>query len=165
MKIHLLIFATVTCIACTGVPPQVAAAPSWRIVPSQPVAPNVAVVKLFDDRIAPGIPGPVATPETVRRTLAARLAEGRDTVIAAGLPYFGYLWRGKEPPIPITLDEARHVASESNVEIVRDPVSGSLHAIQPNAWELWIVDDEQLRALTAEVQSLGVRRIVLFVKR
>ena len=46
--------------------------------------------------------------------------------------------------------------------LVRDPASQSLHAIQPGDWELWQSDAELLRALRAEVTSLGVTKIALW---
>lgn len=143
------------------------ASPTWRIVAESTVPDDVAIVKLFDDKTPAAAPAPIATRESVRRTLGARLAAGdrSPSFLAAGLPFFGYLWKSAQPPIAVSLEDARRIAAEANVALARDPSSGSLHAVQPGAWELWVVDEDQLRALRAEAASLGVQRVVLFVKR
>lgn len=125
-------------------------------------AADAAVVMLYDEHWSTSAPGPIATPEWVRRTLAQRVAEvGADRLIAA-LPLYGYLWRGTQPADPLSFADARRAASRANVDLSRDPSSMSLHAIQPGAWQLWMADAELLRVLVDEVTSLGVNRIALW---
>ena len=125
-------------------------------------AADVALIMLYDEHWSTSAPGPVATPDWVRRTLAQRIADvGTDHIVAA-LPLYGYLWRGTQPAEPVGFTDAQRAAAEANVEIVRDPASRSLHAIQPGRWELWSSDAELLRALRGEVAALGVRRIALW---
>jgi hypothetical protein len=136
-------------------------------VPEGPLPADAVIVRLFDAEHAPGIAGPIATPESVRRILGARLADGdRDhRPIVAGLPMFGYFWRGSQPPVAISLDDARRAAAQANVELVRDPASASLHAIQPGVWELWIADEQTLGVLRDAAAALGVTRTAVFIKR
>jgi peptidoglycan-N-acetylglucosamine deacetylase len=125
-------------------------------------AADAAIVMLYDEHWSTSAPGPVATPEWVRRTLAQRVADvGADRLIAA-LPLYGYLWRGTQAGEPLSFTDARRAASEANVDLSRDPSSESLHAVQPNVWELWMTDAEQLRILVDQVTELGVRRLALW---
>ena len=125
-------------------------------------AADAAIVMLYDEHWSTSAPGPVATPDWVRRTLAQRVADvGADRLIAA-LPLYGYLWRGTKAGEPLSFVEARRAASEANVDLARDPSSRSLHAIQPNVWDLWMTDADLLRVLVDQVTELGVRRIALW---
>jgi len=125
-------------------------------------AADAAVVMLYDEHWSTSAPGPIATPDWVRRTLGQRVADvGADRLIAA-LPLYGYLWRGTQPGEALSFADARRAAGQANVELVRDPSSGSLHAVQPGVWELWMADAELLRVLVDQVTGLGVSRIALW---
>jgi spore germination protein YaaH len=125
-------------------------------------AADAAVVMLYDEHWSTSAPGPIATPDWVRRTLAQRVADvGADRLIAA-LPLYGYLWRGAQAGEPLGFTDARRAASQANVELSRDPSSISLHALEPGVWELWMTDAELLRVLVDQVTGLGVRRIALW---
>ena len=125
-------------------------------------AADFALIMLYDEHWSASAPGPVATPDWVRRTLAQRIADvGADRIVAA-LPVYGYLWRANEPAEPLSFADAQRAASRAGVEIGRDPASRSLHAIQPGGWELWSSDAESVRALREEVAALGVTRIALW---
>ena len=132
--------------------------------PTRAFFPSVdfVVIMLYDEHWSTSAPGPVATPDWVRRTLALRIADAGASRVVAALPVYGYLWRGSQPAQPVSFADARRAAFESNVELLRDPASLSLHAIQPGNWELWMSDAELLRALRAEVNALGVSRIALW---
>jgi len=125
-------------------------------------AADVAVVMLYDEHWSTSAPGPIATPDWVRRTLAQRVADvGADRLVAA-LPLYGYLRRGSQAGAPMSFADARRAAAQANVELQRDPSSTSLHAIQPSVWELWMTDAELLRVLVDQVMGLGVNRIALW---
>ena len=125
-------------------------------------AADAALVMLYDEHWSTSAPGPIATPDWVRRTLAQRVADvGADRLIAA-LPLYGYLWRGTQPADPLSFADARRAASQANVDLSRDPSSMSLHAIQPSLWELWMTDAELLRVLVDQVTALGVNHIALW---
>ena len=125
-------------------------------------AADFALIMLYDEHWSTSAPGPVATPDWVRRTLAQRIADVGAEHIVAALPLYGYLWRGSRPAEALGFADARRAAAQANVEIVRDPASRSLHAIQPGSWELWSADAELLSALRHEVATLGVTRIALW---
>ncbi len=123
---------------------------------------DALVVMLYDEHWSTSAPGPVATPLWVRRSLGQRVADIGASRIVAALPVYGYLWRGTQPATALGFDDARRAAAQASVELARDPASGSLHAVQPGTWELWMTDAEHLRALRAEVNALGVTRIALW---
>jgi spore germination protein YaaH len=150
--------AGVTTVAVAIPAADTAAYPTRMLFP----AADAAVVMLYDEHWSTSAPGPIATPDWVRRTLAQRVADvGADRLIAA-LPLYGYLWRGTQAGEPLSFVDARRAASQANVDLARDPSSASLHAIQPNVWELWMTDAELLRVLVDQVTGLGVRRIALW---
>jgi spore germination protein YaaH len=135
-----------------------AAYPTRAFIPAL----DLAVIMLYDEHWSTSAPGPVATPEWVRRTLGQRLSDVGASRVVAALPVYGYLWRKNQPAQPLSFDDARHAALEANVELLRDPASLSLHAIQPGSWELWMSDAYLLDALRNEVRALGVTRIALW---
>jgi spore germination protein YaaH len=123
---------------------------------------DLLVVMLYDEHWSTSAPGPIATPTWVRRTLGARVAEVGPGRIVAALPVYGYQWRNAQAGTPLSFDDARRAAAQASVGLVRDPVSMSLHAVQPGDWELWQSDAELLRALYTEVTALGVTKIALW---
>jgi spore germination protein YaaH len=123
---------------------------------------DFAVIMLYDEHWSTSAPGPIATTDWVRRALAQRVADVGASRIVAALPVYGYLWKPNQSARPVGFFEATRLALEANVELIRDPSSSSLHAIQPSNWELWMSDAELLAALRAEVQALGVTRVALW---
>lgn len=125
-------------------------------------AADLIVAMLYDEHWATSAPGPVASPDWVRRALAIRVAEvGAEHVVAA-LPVYGYQWRGSQPALPLSFDETRRAASQAGVDLVRDPASLSLHGVEPGEWEIWTSDATQLAALRDEVTGTGVSAIALW---
>jgi len=125
-------------------------------------AADLLIVMLYDEHWSTSVPGPIATPEWVRRMLGQRVADAGANRLVAALPVYGYQWRASQPATPLSFDDARRAAAQASVELLRDPSSRSLHAIQPGAWELWQSDADLLAALVAEVTSLGVTKIALW---
>lgn len=150
--------------------------------PGKPLAGAVdmLMVMLYDEHWASSSPGPIASPEWVRRQLGLRVAEVGAGRLIAGLPLYGYLWRrdstGRSSPAPsnstpaltgysgetVSFDEAQGFATAAGLSLERDPSSGSLRAARPLVWEVWVTDAELLRALVDEADGAGVRRIALW---
>lgn len=166
MKLH-----GIAAVAATGILMACLTACAPRAVSYDPV-PATATASTVDDTLllygehSPDTsPGPIATPDGVRRMLGKRLAAGDASRLIVVLPRFGYLWRTNVRAVYVSLDRARALAAESNVELVRDPSSGSLHAIQPGNWELWLVDDQALARLRAAVDTIATGRVAVVVRR
>lgn len=120
------------------------------------------VVMLYDEHWATSAPGPIASPQWVRQTLARRVADvGADRLVAA-LPLYGYRWGPNLPADALSFGAAQRTAADAGVGISRDPVSHSLHATLPGQWNLWMSDAELLRTLRAEVTTLGVTHLALW---
>src|SRR5207237_1799863 len=66
-----------------------AAYPTRAFVPAL----DFVVIMLYDEHWSTSAPGPVATPDWVRRTLAQRLADVGASRVVAALPVYGYQWR------------------------------------------------------------------------
>jgi Predicted glycosyl hydrolase len=123
---------------------------------------DLLIVMLYDEHWSTSAPGPIATPTWVRRTLGQRVADVGASRLVAALPVYGYQWRAAQVATPLSFDDARRAATQAGVELLRDPASRSLHAIQPGGWELWQSDADLLGALRDEVASLGVTKIALW---
>ena len=122
---------------------------------------DLLLVMLYDEHWATSPPGPIASPDWVRRGLALRVAESGPSRIVAALPLYGYLWRTNRHAETISLLDAARLAAEAGIALDRDPASATLRAAQPgaNGWTLWVSDAVLLRALEREVSALGVRRL------
>ena len=123
---------------------------------------DALVVMLYDEHWSTSGPGPIASPQWVRRTLARRVGDvGPDRLVAA-LPLYGYRWGTNPTADALSYSAAQRAAADAGVEISRDPVSRSLHAALPGQWNLWVSDAELLRTLRAEVLALGVTHFALW---
>ncbi|MGI9076341.1 MAG: hypothetical protein ACR2G6_03290 [Gemmatimonadaceae bacterium] len=141
---------------------------------------DMLMVMLYDEHWASSSPGPIASPEWVRRHLGLRVGEVGAGRLVAGLPLYGYLWRrdstGRSSPAPsnstpalagysgetMSFNETQNFVSAAGLSLERDPSSGSLRAARPLMWEVWVTDAELLRALVEEAEGAGVRRIALW---
>lgn len=114
------------------------------------------LVMLYDEHTPTSSPGPVTSPAWARRALAQRVSDVGASRVIAALPLYSYLWRPNQAAQMLSYADAIHAAAEANVEIRRDPTSQALHAVQTGAWDLWMTDAEQLRALRAVAAEMGV---------
>jgi peptidoglycan-N-acetylglucosamine deacetylase len=123
---------------------------------------DALVVMLYDEHWSTSGPGPIASPQWVSRTLGRRVGDvGPDRLIAA-LPLYGYRWGANPTADALSYSAAQRAVADAGVEILRDPVSRSLHAALPGQWNLWLSDAELIRTLRAEVLSLGVTHFALW---
>jgi spore germination protein YaaH len=125
-------------------------------------AADFLIVRLNDEHSSGSGPGPVASPQWVRRALARRVAEVGPGRLVAALPLYGFEWRTGQPGMPVSFTDARRSTSEAGVDLVRDEASMSLHGVQPAHWELWPMDATLLGALRDEAVAAGVTRIGLW---
>jgi spore germination protein YaaH len=120
---------------------------------------------LYDQHWAGSAPGPIADPAWARQVLAMRIAEaGGPARVVAALPAYGYRWwpDGKRPTDHISYREAQQMAAEARVPLVRDPVTRTLRAVRPGAWELWVADADLMRTLVSDARAAGVRRFAVW---
>ncbi|MDQ6718898.1 MAG: hypothetical protein M3Z17_11220 [Gemmatimonadota bacterium] len=123
---------------------------------------NFLMPMLYDEHWSGSAPGPVAEPEWALRYLAARAAEVGATKIIAALPVYGYRWRTNAPTEIVSYDDARRLSETTNTPLTRDPASGSLHAVSPQGWEIWMSDRGLLDTLVQQSRRIGVRSFALW---
>lgn len=153
-----------------GVSPVAIAIPATDSA-GYPAAPLLAavdllVVMLYDEHWTSSGPGPIASPDWVRRALGARVAEVGADRLVAGLPLYGYRWRREHLTEVLTYDEAQRLAGAAGLRLERDPASSTLRARRTddpnNEWEIWVSDADLVRALMTLAQDVGVRRFALW---
>jgi spore germination protein YaaH len=117
---------------------------------------------LYDQHWRASPPGPIAAPEWVMRNLGTRVAEVGAARIVAAFPLYGYRWRKSAETEVISFDDARRLTTVTNIPLVRDHASATLHATSPEGWELWVSDRVLLETLVREAKELGVRKFALW---
>lgn len=122
---------------------------------------DAIIPMLYDEHWAGSSPGPVASPQWVRRALALRVREAGAARVIAGFPTYGYRWIRGQPTEALGYEEGRNVAAQARVSLARDAATQSLHARAAN-WDMWMADAGTLRALVAIGQELGVHRFALW---
>ena len=134
-----------------------------------PARPFVAItdavlVMLYDEHWNRAAPGPIASPAWVRRWLDVRVREVGAAHVVAGFPTYGYQWRTGVDSAAATVGflEARALAAQGRTRLAPDPGSGTLRAISPDGWELWIADASLLDSLVGIARARRVSRIALW---
>jgi spore germination protein YaaH len=117
---------------------------------------------LYDQHWATSPPGPIAAVDWVSRNLGTRVAEVGAARIVAAFPLYGYRWRRSAPAEVISYDDARRLTTTTNTPLVRDHASGTLHAVSPEGWEIWVSDRALVETLVREARELGVTSFALW---
>ena len=117
---------------------------------------------LYDQHWTDSPPGPIASPEWVMRNLGTRVAEVGAARIVAAFPLYGYRWRKAAETEVVGFDDARRLATVTNIPLTRDHASATLHATSAEGWELWVSDRVLLETLVRGARQLGVRRFALW---
>lgn len=115
------------------------------------------IIMLYDEHWSTSSPGPIASPDWVRRSLGMRVAEAGSSRVTAALPLYGYQWRPNLPAESINFDQARRAAAGAGVPLERDPATATLRARAAD-WEIWVADATLIERLMRDVDALGVRR-------
>lgn len=117
---------------------------------------------LYDQHWSASPPGPIAAPDWVARNLGVRVAEVGAARIVAALPVYGYRWRKAAETEVISYADARRLTTMTNIPLTRDHASGTLHALSPEGWEIWVTDRALLATLVREARQLGVTTFALW---
>ena len=129
--------------------------------PARPFAQlaDFEIITFTDERTNASAPGPLITVDRMSRMLGRRVADVGPTRLVVAFPAYGYVWRHDQPAQAVTLGAARQLATQANVDVIRDPAFYSLHAIHARDWELWIGDGELQRRLESAAAALGVTTV------
>ncbi len=117
---------------------------------------------LYDEHWSGSAPGPIADPDWALRYLRARVAEVGATKIVAAFPIYGYRWRTSAPTEIVSYSDAARLAETTNTPLSRDPATGTLHAISPQGWDMWVSDAALLDTLVMRSRRIGVRNFALW---
>lgn len=123
---------------------------------------DYVVVMLYDQHWTGSEPGPIAAPEWVKASLAARVAEAGMDRVVAGLPTYTYRWRRGKPTEILGYRDAVAIAKRESVPLKRDAATGTLRARQGDAWDMWITDAPLLVRLVGDARAAGVYRFALW---
>lgn len=125
-------------------------------------AANYLMPMLYDQHWSGSAPGPIAEPQWALTNLGIRVAEVGATKVIAALPVYGYRWRTNAQTEIVSYLDARRLAETTNTPLARDPATGTLHAISPQGWEMWVSDNYLLRTLVQRSRRIGVRNFALW---
>jgi spore germination protein YaaH len=123
---------------------------------------DIIMPLLYDQHWSASAPGPIASPEWVRRQLGMRVAEVGAERIVAALPLYGYRWRRAAETEVISFEDARRLSVMTNIALVRDLGSATLNASSPEGWEVWVSDRVLIETLVRDARRLGVTTFALW---
>ncbi|MFL5522779.1 MAG: hypothetical protein ACJ8AF_01605 [Gemmatimonadaceae bacterium] len=123
---------------------------------------DLIMAVLYDQHWSGSPPGPIASPDWVTRNLGTRVAEVGAARIVAAFPVYGYRWRRSAETEVISYDDARRLTTMTNIPLLRDHASATLHAVSPEGWEIWVTDEALLATLVREARQLGVTTFALW---
>ena len=106
-------------------------------------------------------PGPLATPEFIRRELGSRVTGLGATRLGVELPLYGYMWNRNGSARIITYREANSLVLQEAMSFRRDAASQFLTASGRDGWTIWIPDAQTVRTMIDVAQSRGVNVIAL----
>jgi len=124
---------------------------------------DILLVKIFPEHGVGNPAGPIVSLPWFARQLGTRAGEVGVNRIVAGIPADGVLWSARGGNRRISFAEALRLAESASTPLIRDPVSGNLHAVSTrDGWELWVSDHELVAKLIADGRRIGVTRFALF---
>lgn len=123
---------------------------------------DIIMPLLYDQHWSASAPGPIASPEWVRRQLGMRVAEVGAERIVGALPLYGYRWRRAAETEVISFEDARRLSAMTNIPLSRDLGSATLNASSPEGWEVWVSDAVLIETLVRDARRLGVTTFALW---
>ena len=122
---------------------------------------DVIVVRLGTEHRPGTAPGPLTTPDFIRRHLGSRAIGLGATRLAAEFPVYGYIWSHGGSARIITYREASGLILREGGSFRRDPASQFLTAEGRDGWTIWLPDARTIQSLITAAQSRGVNTIAL----
>lgn len=121
------------------------------------------LVLRMEPAVPPPVPGPVLTPQEIRRIVGLRGSQTGVRRLSLLVPTDGYVWHTDSLPRAITHAAAIELAEMWRVPLVRDPVTGALYARASGKGEIWIADAQTVLALLRAAHAMGIRHFAFIV--
>ena len=122
---------------------------------------DLIVVRLTDEHRPGTRPGPLVTPDFIRRALGMRVTAAGASRLGAEFPLYGYLWNRDGSARPITFREANEMVIRESGSFRRDPASSFLVATGRDGWTIWIPDARTIQVMVDAALNRGVSVIAL----
>jgi hypothetical protein len=122
---------------------------------------DVIVIRLGTEHRPGTRPGPLTTPEFVRRQLGNRAIGIGVSRLGAEFPLYGYLWNRDGSARIITYREANDMILREGGAFRRDPASQFLTTELRDGSTLWLPDALTIKSLISIAQSRGVNFVTL----
>jgi hypothetical protein len=122
---------------------------------------DLLMVRLWDE-FGPGTrPGPLATPDFIRRKLGVRSTAVGASHVAAYFPLYGYIWNRADSATAITFEEANRLVIREAGAFRRDPSSQFLTATLRDGSTIWVPDAVTVNLLVRSARARGVTIVAL----
>ena len=122
---------------------------------------DLIVVRLADEHRPGTRPGPLVTPEFVRRSLGRRATTLGASRIGALFPLYGYIWNRDGSARPISSRDPNPIVNRESGAFRRDPASSFLTASGRDGWTIWVPDARTIRTLIDATLERGVTFVAL----
>ena len=122
---------------------------------------DLIVVRLTGEHRPGTRPGPLVTPDFIRRALGARATTAGASRLGAEFPLYGYLWNRNGSARPVTFREASDMVIRESGSFRRDPASSFLIATGRDGWTIWVPDARTIQVMIDTALKRGVRFIAL----
>lgn len=122
---------------------------------------DLIVVRLTDEHRPGTSPGPLVTPEFIRRSLGTRATALGASRLGAEFPLYGYIWNRDGSARSISFREANAMVNRESGAFRRDPASSFLTASGRDGWTIWIPDARTIRTLINAALERGVSLVAL----
>ena len=122
---------------------------------------DLIVVRLTDEHRRGTRPGPLVTPEFIRRSLGSRANTIGASRLGAELPLWGYMWNRDGSARRITFRDANDLVIRESGVFRRDPASSFLTASGRDGWSIWVPDARTIRVLMDAALERGVSIVAL----
>ena len=122
---------------------------------------DLIVVRLTDEHRPGTRPGPLVTPEFIRRALGSRATTVGASRLGAEFPLYGYIWNRDGSARSISFRDANAMVNRESGAFRRDPASSFLTASGRDGWTIWIPDARTIRTLIDAALERGVSIVAL----
>ncbi len=124
---------------------------------------DYVLVMLYDQHWPDSPPGPISSPDWVKRNLTRVVGDAGASRVIAALPFYGYHWKRGSPGVGVSYDTGMFVAERAAIAMRRDTMTHTVRGTSADgATSIWVTDATLLERLVREVERAGVSRIAFW---